>query len=179
MCVSRTLEQWNLSAEDDITADNIGEELFSDLSYVYFLFLDTVLPLFTKFNMLFQAVNPVIHMLYSDCQLLFKQFICSYVKTEVVDSCINISDLDFACTSNLLSNDDTFVGRKTRSHLVVIDDFSAVDRFYSSVLDFYIEATCQLKKRLPLLDSTVKAWLMDLTDLSTACAQLHAAESGT
>ena len=38
-----------------------------------------------------------------------------------------------------------------------MDDLSAVNRFYSSMLDFYIEATCQLKKRLPLSDSTVKA----------------------
>ena len=38
-----------------------------------------------------------------------------------------------------------------------MDDLSAVNRFYSSVLNFYIEATCQLKKRLPLSDSTVKA----------------------
>ena len=53
MCVSRTLEQWAalksyfLSAEDEVTADTIGEELSSDLNYAYFLFLDTVLPLFT------------------------------------------------------------------------------------------------------------------------------------
>ena len=106
------MKSYFLSAEDDVTADNIGEELSSDLNYAYFLFLDTVLPLFTKFNVLFQAEKPVIHMLYSECQLLFKQFVCSYVKTEVVDSCINVADLDFASTSNLLSNEDIFVGRQ-------------------------------------------------------------------
>ena len=106
--------------------------------------------------MLFQAEKPVIHMLYSECQLLLKQFVCSYVKAEVVDSCINVADLDFASTSNLLSNEDIFVGRKTRRHLEAMDDLSAVNRFYSSVLNFYIEATCQLKKRLLLSDSTVK-----------------------
>ena len=69
MCVSRTVEQWKalksyfLSAEDDITADTIGEELSSDLNYAYFLFLDTVFPLFARFNVLFQAERPVIHML--------------------------------------------------------------------------------------------------------------------
>ena len=74
-----------------------------------------------------------------------------------MDSCINVADLDFASTTNLLSNEDIFVGRKTRRHLEAMDDLSAVNRFYSSVLNFYIEATCQLKKRLPLSDSTVKA----------------------
>ena len=73
---------------------------------------------------------------------MFKQFVYSYVKTEVVDSCINIADLDFASTSKLLSKKDIFVERKTRSHLEAMDDLSAVDRFYSSMLDFYIEATC-------------------------------------
>ena len=120
MCVSRTLEQWAalksyfLSAEDEVTADTIGEELSSDLNYAYFLFLDTVLPLFTKFNVLFQAEKTVIHMLYSECQLLFQQFISSYVKAEVIDSCITVVDVDFANNSNHLSQEDIFVGRKTR-----------------------------------------------------------------
>ena len=163
MCVSRTLEQWAalksyfLSAEDEVTADTIGEELSSDLNYAYFLFLDTVLPLFTKFNVLFQAEKTVIHMLYSECQLLFQQFISSYVKAEVIDSCITVVDVDFANNSNHLSQEDIFVGRKTRMQLETMDDLSLVGRFFSSVVEFYVEATIQLKKRLPLSNSTVRA----------------------
>ena len=80
MCVARIVEQWQalksyfLSLEEDITADSIGEYLGNDLNYTYFLFLNMVLPMFTKFNILFQAEKPVIHILYSECFSLFKQF---------------------------------------------------------------------------------------------------------
>ena len=163
MCVSRTLEQWKtlksyfLSAEDDVTADTIGKELSSDFNYAYFLFLDTVLPLFARFIVLFQDEKPAILMLYSECQLLFLQFISSYVKADVIDSCVGVVDVDFANTSNHLSQENIFVGRKIRMQLEKMDDLSLASRFFSIVVEFYVEATIQLKKRMPLSDSTVTA----------------------
>ena len=94
--------------------------------------------------MLCQAEKTVIHMLYSECQLLFQQFISSYVKAEVIDSCITVVDVDFANNSNHLSQEDNFVGRKTRMQLETMDDLSLVGRFFSSVVEFYVEATIQL-----------------------------------
>ena len=41
--------------------------------------------------------------------------------------------------------------------LETMDDLSLVGRFFSSVVEFYVEATIQLKKRLPLSNSTVRA----------------------
>ena len=65
-----------------------------------------MLPLFAKFNVLFQAEKSVIHMLYSECQLLFQQFISSYFKADVIDSCVSVVDVDFANNSNHLSQEN-------------------------------------------------------------------------
>ena len=98
-------------------------------------------------------------MLYSECQLLFQQFISSYVKADVIDSCVSVVDVDFANTSNHLSQEIIFVGRKTRMQLEKMDDLSLASIDSSPLrLTFYVEAsTIQLKKRLSLSDSTVRA----------------------
>ena len=128
MCVLRTLEQW--STLKSYYCRHYWRGAIERLELHLLPFLDTVLPLFTKFNVLFQAENPVIHMLHLECKLLFQQFISSNIKAEVIESSINSVDVDFTNSSNHLFLEDIFIGRNTRQLETVVDS-SAVNRFVS------------------------------------------------
>ena len=68
-CVNRTLEQWPaltsyfLSEADNLKAQKIQERLVDHEMKLYFMFLQVQLPIFNKFNLLFQ-VNVVINHWY-------------------------------------------------------------------------------------------------------------------
>ena len=60
-CIDRTLEQWPAltsyftSEADNRTAEKIQERLADHEMKLYFLFLQVQLPIFNKFNLLFQV----------------------------------------------------------------------------------------------------------------------------
>uniref|UniRef100_A0A1X7TZY3 HAT C-terminal dimerisation domain-containing protein n=1 Tax=Amphimedon queenslandica TaxID=400682 RepID=A0A1X7TZY3_AMPQE len=106
---------------------------------LYFLFLDEILPLFSRFNQLFLSERPLLHVLHSELIVLYKKYLLKFVKEEVVDAhAHNILELDVANEDHHLSNDQLFVGVATRRF---IDSCDEID---------------EIRKRCPLDDPLLK-----------------------
>ena len=101
------VEQWPAlrsyfaSTEDQLVVVRRTVQRLDDPTLkLYFLFLKEVLPLFNRFNLLFQSEKPLLHVLHQELIILYKKFILKFVREEVVDAhCHNIIELDVNDTS--------------------------------------------------------------------------------
>ncbi|XP_066589562.1 zinc finger BED domain-containing protein 5-like [Prorops nasuta] len=100
--VDRILEQWEPLQmyftqwweEQHLPA---AEIIYSSITHpfmkCYYLFLEWVLPKFTKFNLLFQSEKVIIPLLYNQAAALFKDILICYMDNSYVFS-TNVKDID-------------------------------------------------------------------------------------
>lgn len=94
-CVSRILDQWkalNLYFQLAHTEDRLysSEFLFRELSIVYthlyFQFLEYVLSMTDKLNIMFQSAHVMIHRVVKDCSQLYMQIFSCFIKLSFLKS---------------------------------------------------------------------------------------------
>lgn len=86
-CVQRILEQWNAlevylqTCSDDrlLQTERLVSRLQNPHFKLFFYFLSFVLPKFTNFNLLFQSSTPIIHKLYTECEVLYRDLLSCYM----------------------------------------------------------------------------------------------------
>ena len=94
-----------------MVVQRILKRLDDPIMKLYFLFLDKILPLFSRFNQLFQSERPLLHVLHSELIVLYKKFLLKFIQAEVVEAhAHNILELDVEDGDIQLCNDQLFVG---------------------------------------------------------------------
>lgn len=167
-CVERLLEQWAALTEYfNNTVDEkegrlesvmrIKLTLSSDSARIYFLFLQAVLPRFTKFNTMFQHERPIIQKLHKEMCTLLRQFIASFVQFSVLQRSDYINKEVDCSRRNQLPDDGLFVGTKTRS-LLETGIISAEEKkeFFVRVRAFFELGTKEMYRLLPFEDDVLK-----------------------
>ena len=95
-------------------------------SKLYVLFLNEVLPLFTKNTLFFQSGPPQIHKLHDRLHELFTDLFVRYVKIEVISKTENIFTLDHKERKNQLDRKEVQIGDATREHLNTLKESSLI-----------------------------------------------------
>ena len=165
-CINRLVEQWPALTEYFDTKVSPKEEnsepvkrikytLHSPTSILYFLFLQAVLPRFTKFNVMFQHSRPYIHKLKKEMHALLRRFLASFVQFSVIQK-NPITEIDFT-KMNQLPDASLFIGHETQSHLESIN-ISNEDKnmFFEHVRMFYVKGASELYRLLPLSDEVLE-----------------------
>ena len=88
------------------------------------------------------------------CYIFPYFFTDGFAVPNIIDA--QILQLDFTDTKYHCTPENVFIGRKAR-HSVEHLDANTAKKFYSTVVEFYVESTLQHKKRLPLQDEVVKS----------------------
>lgn len=167
-CVDRLLEQWPaLTLYFDETIDEkerkseavkrIQSTLHSDYAKLYFLFVQAVLPRFTKFNIMFQHESPIIHKLHKEMCSLLRQFVASFVQFSVIQRTdfVNI-EIDYS-KKNQLNDASLFIGHKTRT-LLEEGNITCEEKkeFYQNIRTFFEKGTKEMYRLLPFGDAVLK-----------------------
>ena len=70
------------------------------------LFLAFMLPLYNKFNILFQAQKPNLHKLSGEMKLLLKVFMAHFITKSALASKVRPQDVDYRDFSNQKANEE-------------------------------------------------------------------------
>ena len=130
------------------------------MTEAYFLFYQAVLPTFTNVNLLLQREDPTIHLIADAIREFLKKLLSKFVKLQAIAGIENITDVDFANSSNHLSDSQVTIGFVTRNrlqHLLDAGDISINDqkKFFQGVKAFFTDATAQALKKLPFGDDVI------------------------
>ncbi|XP_044745067.1 uncharacterized protein LOC123306930 [Coccinella septempunctata] len=126
-CVSRILEQWsplqlffNGQYLEDKRQHASCEFLFNAFNdetvKLYLNFLDFILPIANKFNVIFQGDYPVVHRVYRDISEMLSSILSCYMTSNYVRN-TPIEDIDPKCTSQYLPLQSLYLGHKVSTHL--------------------------------------------------------------
>ena len=126
------------------------------------LFLQTIMPLFTRFNQLLQREDPMVHVLYSQMHKFLKGIMCRFVKPSVIkDAGDDDTEIDYKDRNNHLDNDKVYIGLITRSKLRKLLDEGGIsvptqNRLLQRVIVFYETAVTYAIANLPFEDELLK-----------------------
>ena len=165
-CVARMVEQWPAlrsyfasTDEQLVVVQRTLQRLDNPILKLYFLFLDEILPLFSRFNQLFQSERQLLHVLHSELIVLYKKYLLKFVREEVVDAhAHNILELDVENEDHYLSNNHLFVGIATCRFIESCDDIDLhqLTPFFNNCRKYFIAAIREIRKRCPLDDPLLK-----------------------
>lgn len=165
-CVNRLVEQWEAltqffqheSNQQGIAGTSQAAKLHGYLINphfkLYFLFLDYILPKFTKFNLLFQSQTPNIHVLHNEIQLLYKDFLSCYMKPTYLKT-IDLQDLDPESTAFMLPLSSLYLGVAVTTELIkpeILANKELVQHFLRKCLAFLVTGAKEIRKRFPVND---------------------------
>jgi hypothetical protein len=125
---------------------------------LYFAFLNYVIPLVTKLNVIFQAKSPSVHKFHLHCVSAYKALLSCFVNPTVVRSHTTVTDP--SDPANHLPLAQLYLGVEA-AMMLATDEYKALDKgalaeCFRRCKQFYTELCCQLKKRLPLDNAVVK-----------------------
>lgn len=162
MAVQRLLEQWkpltlyftNKVMEDRLQiASSILDSLKDPSLFLYFTFLNYILPKFNTLNLLFQRHEPTIQVLHKRCNDLYIDLLRSYMKREELDRVNDITSIDPEDTSKFLPSNQIYLGADIHVLLQSEDYRSRTDMVRGVRVrcrHFMISACQEIKKRFPL-----------------------------
>lgn len=137
----------------------IVKDLKDPSVFLYFNFLNLILPTFTKLNLLFQRDTPTVHLLYDQIIQLFKNLRRYFCRQDAVDKA-DLMKFDPMLTSNHLPLNQIYLGAAIHGILQADIYSSNQDMVYdvrSRCRNFMITMCQQLQKRF-YLNSTF--WYM-------------------
>ena len=113
--------------------------LFSDpMTEVLLLFYQSVMPVFTKVNLLLQRYNPCIYFLREAIEEMFKTLLGRFVTLSAMDTTNNVINVDFGSKENQLSDRHLMVGFATKQVLSQLQDEVEPMKFYIGVRAFFV-----------------------------------------
>lgn len=159
-CVVRLLENWDVflhyfrlaAVEDKLkSAEMILHELENSYTKAYMLFLKYVLVHFNTFNALFQSRKILIHKLSEDSLRLFQNIGQNFLIPDVLNEMHKINKLQ---PCHYLPLESVYLGPECEQLLQTLprECEVGIHQLRRKCLDFYITATEEMKKRLPIQD---------------------------
>lgn len=147
-CIKRILGQWNVLFtlfaqacvdKESTIADNIFESFNNQFTKAYLQFLDFILSLIVKFNLIFQSTNVLIHYMLPECHKFLRSLGINFIKAECLEMS-NLYDIDIFNDSNLLPMEEIFIGEDaliTISEIRNSDTADMITEFYANIKKFY------------------------------------------
>ena len=145
------------------------------ITEVYLLFYQSVLPIFTHLNLLFQREDPNIYLIMTSIRAFLQKLLSKFVKVQVIKNATEITTVDYECSDNQLSDTEIYIGLVTKQRLLKLfneGDISDGERkkFLSGVKNFYLKATSEALKKLPFDDAVlVNARFVDFNQREECC----------
>lgn len=160
-CVNRILEQWDALklyfqqehlVEHNHSASFLHESFENKQIKLYFLFLDYILPIVNKLNVVYQGNDCNVQTIYRDISDMFKSIFSCYMKASYVRA-TSIEDVDPNSTVNFVEINDLYLGVKVSKEITLLRNQSfnvtIIKDFLQRCQSFLIELCTQLKNRLP------------------------------
>lgn len=169
-CVNRILEQWAplklffqgqylSDKRQHVSCEFLYNSFNDNLILLYLHFLDFVLPIVNKFNIVFQGDYPVTHTFYKDMSSFFRSILSCFMKNNYVKS-TPLSDLDPNASMYYLPLNDMYLGVNVAKKLCEMQGNNAnkaiIQDFFQRCQQFFIQLSNQLKSRLPLTNEIFK-----------------------
>lgn len=117
--VSRIVEQWqplklyfsHVHLEERLaTSSFIYESLRDPSVFLYFTFLDFILPKFTALSLLFQRQGPTIHLMYTSFKTLYLDLLRYFCKQDVISRTLDFTQIDPSLEINHLPLEQIYLG---------------------------------------------------------------------
>ncbi|XP_056003345.1 uncharacterized protein LOC125662754 isoform X2 [Ostrea edulis] len=166
-CVQRTLQRWpalksyfqsHAECEKPGRINRCMEVLISDEMWLYFAFLEFVLPILNDFNVMFQAGESMVGFLHTEMVRLLHKLLGKFVTTKTITVQQDITKVDFRCTDNQQDDSRIAVGLTARGYLSDNEDLppETVRKFFSSVREFYCTIAETMIKKFPFQDKVLQ-----------------------
>ncbi|KAK6191363.1 hypothetical protein SNE40_003074 [Patella caerulea] len=133
--------------------------IFQDqMTEVYLLFYQSVLPVFTTFNKFLQREDPCIHAVYPQMTSFLKKLLGKFVRIDVIKTNLSVlTDVDFRPIDNQLEDENVFIGCQTRETLSKLEDEGDISphqrkAFFKGVRAFYTKAASEAVQKFPWQD---------------------------
>ena len=134
--------------------------LFNDpMTEVNLLFYQSVLPVFTKTNLLLQRDSPRIHFLYDAMERVLRTLLGRLVTVTAMDSANTVVEVDFNSKPNQLIDSQLMIGFTTKQVLGRVQDEvqpSKVKKFYNGVRVFYVKCLTYIVDKFAWNDPLLK-----------------------
>lgn len=167
-CVARLVEQWEAlshffqhksSQRGNQAGTSQAVKLHGYLTNphfkLFFLFLDYILPKFTKFNLLFQSQTTNIHALHNEVQLLYKDFLSCYMKpTYLKTTDLQAIDPESACFMLPLTSRVAITSELMKPDILANKEL--VQHFLKKCLAFLVTGAKEIRKRFPINDPVIE-----------------------
>ena len=119
------LRSYFLSQDNDESDRRLSrlQALFSDpMTEVYLLFYDSVMPVFTRINLLLQRNSPCIHFLRETMEKMLHKLLGRFVTLSAIDTANTVVDVDFTSKTKQLSDRELMVGFTTKQVLIRLQE---------------------------------------------------------
>lgn len=162
MAVQRLLEQWNsltlyftnkVMEERLQVTSSILDSLKDPSLFLYFTFLNYILPKFNNLNLLFQRQEPTIQVLHKKCNDLYIDLLRSYMKREKLDRVTDITSIDPEDNSKFLPLNQIYLGADIHILLQSERYRNSTDMVQGVRIrcrQFMTSACLEIRKRFPL-----------------------------
>lgn len=160
--INRILEQWEplkmfFCKKETGKSDallRIQSKFLNPTTYLYLLFLQSVIPLFEKANILLQQEAPLIHKLRRELIALYSDCLSRFIKPSAIIDADTIFDIDFSDKKVQKSREELIIGCKAKQYLQ--DNRALTDthkkKFFDCVRSFYGKACSYIVKKFPIND---------------------------
>jgi hypothetical protein len=166
-CIERLLSQWDalkLYFTSQYSVDRLQasqflfEQLSNAITKLYFTFLNYIIPLVNKLNVIFQSETPAIHKFYPNCISTYKSILSCFVKPILLKG--DVAVIDIRNPANHLPLAQLYMGTDA-ARLLVSDAYKNVrkemiNECFQRCQQFLIELSFQLEKRLPIDNPLVR-----------------------
>ena len=146
------LRSYFLSQDNDESDRRLSrlQALFSDpMTEVYLLFYDSVMPVFTRINLLLQRNSPCIHFLRETMEKMLQKLLGRFVTVSAIDTANTVVDVDFTNKTKQLSDRELMVGFTTKQVLIRLQEEvepSKFKKFYTGVRAFFTRCLTYINK---------------------------------
>uniref|UniRef100_H3BC15 HAT C-terminal dimerisation domain-containing protein n=1 Tax=Latimeria chalumnae TaxID=7897 RepID=H3BC15_LATCH len=154
--LDRLLQQWPaLKSYFSSQSQRMKESLSSPQCYLYCFFLQSVIPVFDKFNLLMQSEVPVVHAIHPAILNLVRDLLGRFLKSVIVREARDILSVQYENPENQKADQDLYIRFYTKQyiHLEEMQDDTECDQYLSQ---FYKDVCNCYCKILPALDETIK-----------------------
>uniref|UniRef100_H3AMP9 HAT C-terminal dimerisation domain-containing protein n=1 Tax=Latimeria chalumnae TaxID=7897 RepID=H3AMP9_LATCH len=165
----RLLQQWpalksyfSSKSQKEERVRMLKKSLSSPQCHLYCSFLQSVIPIFDKFNLLMQAEVPMVHAIHPAILNLARGLLGRFLKPVIVREARDILSVQYENPQNQKGDQDLYIGFYTKQYICSeeMQDNTECDwylsQFYKDVHNFYSKAVSSVYEKLPALDETLK-----------------------
>lgn len=161
-CVTRFLEQHDAivkllhnESQENLEAKQLYEKVRNPVNILYLKFLDFILPLITDRNQEFQAEKPLVSLLYSKMETLYRSILELYIDERFLEGA-SVRDIQYRNPENFVKLDKVDLGPRVNAEIRLLNIAPAlVTAFRTKCLNFLTELARQIYSRFPFRKSEI------------------------